>query len=217
MVKVIAQDGKFKVEGTFDFGYAGLYRDGQISLNTGYGEIREWECVGDALDTATCTDDEIASFPTAHINELEQKVQSNIKALNDDFLLSVFSDMEGPAIEFWEHEQLTVPEFMPQVDDPEEYYSVYDSASAAVQDYFKRCREAKQEGRVETTDVEALLRQNMPMFNWDNFLKSIVPEYLDFNDESLSFQCSDNLGGVILCGAWCEFDEDLNATDWHNF
>jgi hypothetical protein len=217
MVKVYAEHGSFRVEGTFDFGYAGIYRNEQISIRTGDEDIRTWTCVQNALNTETCTDQDIAGFLTYHINAIEKRVQENRKAFNDDFLLDVFLDMCEPAIAFWEHEELTVQQFMPYAGADELYDLIYAPADKAIQAYFKRFRESQKEGRVETVDMEALLRQNMPMFNWDYFPGGIVPEHLTFQDGSTSFQCSDSSGGVILCHAYCEFDEDLKGIDWHNF
>lgn len=74
-----------------------------------------------------------------------------------------------------------------------------------------------------------LQAENAPLRVMEN--GEIVGKPMDFADElifntigdkevtvgQICFQCSDNLGGVILCVAWCEFDDNLNATDWHNF
>ena len=67
MVKVFADGGFFKVEGEFDLGYIGNYKDEQIEIQEDSDEIRSWEFVSEALDTETCTDDEIADLLYAGI------------------------------------------------------------------------------------------------------------------------------------------------------
>ena len=111
MVKVIAENGEFKVEGTFDMGYIGLFKDSQMEIMTTYAEPREWQCVTEALDTESCTDEDIAACLTEHINELEKRVQANIKHINDEFLYRIYDMMTGCSNEFWDHEELTVKEF----------------------------------------------------------------------------------------------------------
>ena len=73
------------------------------------------------------------------------------------------------------------------------------------------------DGSIKKTDVEAALRKSFPMFNMDAFLSSIEPENVCLSDGYISFQCSDTLGDIILCGAYDQLDENLTFTDWHNF
>ena len=217
MVNVYVEDGVFKVKGTFDFGYAGMYKDDMIEINTAYGEAREWECVKKALDTANCTDNDIAVFLTTHINGLEKNVQDKIEELNEDFLLSLFSQMDDIGFEFWEYDELTADGFTPEGDEDEIWRKVYGPASDAIQKYYKECSKAKKEGKTPDTSAGELLRKYMPMFNWDYFPGGVVPEHLNIKDGNFSCQCSDNLGGVILCCAWTEFDTELNVLDSQNF
>ena len=64
---------------------------------------------------------------------------------------------------------------------------------------------------------ESTLRELYPMFNFDAFIKCIVPENICFFDTDISFQCSDGFDNAILCGAYDNLDEELRFTDWHNF
>ena len=64
---------------------------------------------------------------------------------------------------------------------------------------------------------ETVLRSFYPMFNFDFFIKNIVPECIGLDDGEISFQCSDNFDCAILCGAYAVLDEELAFSDWHNF
>lgn len=214
MVKVIAENGEFKVEGTFDMGYIGLFKDSQMEIMTTYAEPREWQCVTEALDTESCTDEDIAACLTEHLNELEKRVQANIKHINDEFLYRIYDMMTGCSNEFWDHEELTVKEFMPEDED----IDIYDDIIAADEEHLGYCEEEPNDGSVEKPDVEAFIRKYMPMFNLDNFINGIVPEGLCFGDGSFSFQCSDKFDYALACSAYDEIEEeDLSFTDWHNF
>ena len=213
MVKVFADGGFFKVEGEFDLGYIGNYKDEQIEIQEDSDEIRSWEFVSEALDTETCTDDEIADLLTEHINGVEKKIQKNIKQVNDNFLLKVFADMEACGSEFWKNEGLTVRGAMP--DDPENavYQPNHDALMKMVMEY----RDTANDGSIVKTDVEAALRELYPMFDFDACIESIVPENICFFDTDISFQCSDGFDNAILCGAYDDLDAELRFTDWHNF
>ena len=213
MVKVFADGGSFRVEGKFDFGYIGLYQDEQIEIQEDYGEIKSWDFVSEALDTETCTDDELADFLTEYINGLEQKIQKNIKQVNDNFLLKVFEDMEACGAEFWDIPELTIADALPE--NPSE--TVYQPNHDRLLPVYLEYRDSANDGSIEKTDVEALLRELYPMFNFDAFLAGIVPENICFFDTDISFQCSDKFDQAILCGAYDNLDEALRFTDWHNF
>lgn len=209
MVKVYADNGKFRVEGTFDFGYMGLYKDEKINLRDGFEDVKEWDCLDKPLET----ENDAAAFLTYYINVLEKKIQANIKLINDEFLYYVFDDMAQPCIEFWEHKKLTVPEFMP--DEPG--YELYDEPNKAMIEFSKNYPAGEpNDGSIQKPDVEAFLRKIMPMFNWDELIRGIVPEYLSIKENRVAFQCSDSCDGTILCAAYDQLDEELCFTDWHN-
>ena len=70
MIKVFADNGLFRIEGEFDFGYIGTYKNEQIEIQEDSDEIRIWEFVSEALNTETCTDDELTDFLTGTISDL---------------------------------------------------------------------------------------------------------------------------------------------------
>jgi len=216
MVKVIAENGKFRVEGTFDLGYIGTFRGDQIKLLTSYNEIRDWKCMREIPRIKKLSDEKVAGFLTTYINMLECKVQNNIKQINDDLLWSMFFDMNDGGIEFWNCRELTVPELMPAAPT---YENIYSAASEKAQEFLNNLpkEEKKKKYNQKKPDYEAFLRENLPMFNWDNLINSIRAEHLTLDGEHLTYQCSDGYGGVVLCCAYNELGEDLKSTDWHNF
>ena len=219
MVKVTAENGGFKVEGTFDFGYIGLYRDDQIEISDSAEEIREeWECVSEALDTENCTDDDIAAFLTDRLNGIEERIQKNIIQINNEFLYNVFDDMEACGREFWEVPELTVPEFMPEdLNDPD--YNFYDYPEKLKRPVYKGFISGlPNDGSVKKGDFEWYLRKFKPMFNLDNFIAAIKPEHVHLSSRHISFQCSDKYNFALICAAYDQLDlKDLCFTDWHNY
>ena len=104
MVTVTIEDGKFVIHGSFDFGYMGVYHDDEILILRTPAEVCKWETASAALDTKTCSDDDIAAFLTEHLNAWEEKVRLNKKRINDNFLVRIFEDLEACAYPFWETE-----------------------------------------------------------------------------------------------------------------
>lgn len=213
MIKVFADNGLFRIEGEFDFGYIGTYKNEQIEIQEDSDEIRSWEYVSEALNTETCTDDELADFLTEYINGVEKKIQKNIKQVNDNFLLKVFENMEACGSEFWDTEELTIPDAMTENPEDTVYQPNHDTLLKLSLEY----RDSANDGSLVKTDVETTLRKLYPMFNFDAFIKSIVPENICFFDTDISFQCSDGFDNAILCGAYDNLDAELRFTDWHNF
>ena len=213
MIKVFADNGLFRIEGEFDFGYIGTYKNEQIEIQEDSDEIRSWEFVSEALNTETCTDDELADFLTEYINGVEKKIQKNIKQVNDNFLLKVFEDMEACGSEFWDTEELTIPDAMTENPEDTVYQPNHDTLLKLSLEY----RDSANDGSLVKTDVESKLRKLYPMFNFDAFIKSIVPENICFFDTDISKQCSDGFDNAILCGAYDNLDAELRFTDWHNF
>ena len=80
MVKVYVEDGQFKVKGTFDFGYIGLYKDDQISVDCDCSDIRdEWDSVYEMTQDSDVTDEEIAEYITRRFNEAEEMIRGLIR------------------------------------------------------------------------------------------------------------------------------------------
>lgn len=213
MIDIKIINGEIKITGTFDFGYMGIYKENQINIYSDMQEIRSWDIVTSKFGTADCSDDEIADFLTEYYNEFERKIHRNRKQVNDNFLLKIITDMEACGLPFWEFEEITVSDALPQQPDEEIYEPHWDITAKLNEEY----DDTPNDGTVEKTDVETTLKELYPMFNWDKLIESIVPEDVGLLDDCVSFQCSDNFGAKILCGAYDNLDARLTFTDWHNF
>lgn len=212
MVTVTIKDGKFVIHGSFDFGYMGIYHDDEIIILRTPAEVRKWKTASAALDTKTCSDDDIAAFLTAHLNAWEEKVRLNKKRINDNFLVRIFEDLEACAYPFWETEGLYVPEQMPE--DPESLYDGHEDEMSVLEDAFNS---SPNDGSIEKPDAEAALRRMYPMFRFDAFLASLKPDCMSLSDGRITFQCTDGFGAAVACGAYDALDSDLVFNDWHNF
>ena len=213
MIKIKVINGELKISGTFDFGYMGIYKDNQINIYSDLQEIRDWDIITSKLDASDCSNDEIADCLTEYYNEFEKQIHKNMKQVNDNFLLRIITDMEACGLPFWEIEEITVKDALPSQPDEEVYKPHWDITAKLNEEY----DDTPNDGTIEKTDVETTLKELFPMFNWDKLNECIVPEYLGLNDGCISFQCSDNFGAKILCGAYDDLDERLTFTDWHNF
>ena len=214
MVTVYVEDGQFKVKGTFDFGYIGLYKDDQISIDADCSDIRdEWDSVYEMTEKGDVTDEEIAAFLTDKLNMAEDKIQTNIRMINNECLYRIYDDMDGCGREFWEREELRVPGF--DYDDPDfHFYGICFSSSG----YSGYGIGEPNDGSVQKDDFEASLREYGYMFNLDNFIKGIEPEGICLHEDSISFQCSDIYDNALICAAYDVIDlDDLKFTDWHNY
>ena len=99
MVTVTIENNKFKFHGTFDCGYAGLYRDDQIIFNGDPDDVR-----GDGLqgkDVSEYSDEELAAEIAAFYNAAEAHIQEHIQQFNDEFLFQLFNDFEACGYPFW--------------------------------------------------------------------------------------------------------------------
>lgn len=213
MIKIKVINGEIKINGTFDFGYMGVYKDDQIGIYSDLEEIKTWSIITSRLDTASCSDNEIADCLTAYYNEFEKRVQQNRKQVNDNFLLNIMADMEACGCPFWEIDEITVKNALPSDPDEEVYQPHWDRMTELKKEY----DETPNDGTVEKTDIEATLKQLFPMLDLDKLVTNIIPESLGLSDGRVSFQCSDNFGEQILCSAYDDLDEQLTFTDWHNF
>lgn len=212
MVELKNIGGNIEVLGTFDFGYMGNYTGEKISF-ADIEELREWDCIMKKIDVSKSTDEEVIKCLEEYINQFERKIQDNIKQVNDNFLLNVYVDMEKCGMEFWENDELTVKEFLPEEPEENVYRPHWEEMGKINDEYY----DTPNDGSVTKTDVEAVLRAKFPMFNWDRLISSIVPEYIGIEDGYISFQCSDAFNCSVLCGAYDDLDEKLTFTDWHNF
>ena len=214
MVTVYVEDGKFKVKGTFDMGYIGLYKDDQISIDADCSDIRdEWDSVYEMTEKGDVTDEEIAAFLTDKLNMAEDKIQTNIRMINNEFLYRIYDDMDGCGREFWEREELRIPDF--DYDDPD--FNFY-SLSFDGDGYTGYGQGEPNDGSVPKGDFEESLRRVGYMFNLDNFIKGIEPEHICLHEDEISFQCSDIYDNALICAAYDRIQlDDLSFTDWHNY
>lgn len=201
MIKIYKEEDKLKIEGELNLGYIGLYKGDKLKLEeTSINEYRKYGIVKENLDRSA-TDEEIIDYLNNYYNSLANKINENIQMINGEFLSNIFDDMYSCGKEFWNNEELIIKDKMPPNATCEKIYSMY-----------------KKTDFNSKESVEKLLRIAFPMFNFDKFFSSIVPEYAYLTENgNISFQCSDNLEYEILCGAYDVIDKDLNFTDWHNF
>ena len=218
MVKGYVENGKFKFKGTFDFGYIGLFKDDQIGVCCDCSDVKDEWCdeLSKKLDIDNCTAEEIAAFLTERMNDAEKIIQKNVQKVNDSFLECVYYGMEGCGREFWEREELRIPGF--DYDDPDFYFYAFPE-DGTNNDYEHLGLKRPPEGSYRSEDgFEAYLRTYKPMFNLDNLIRGIKPEYVCLHNDSISFQCSDIYDYALLCAAYDMVDlNDLSFTDWHNY
>lgn len=214
MIKIKFIDGNAVVSGEFDFGYMGIYKDEQIELYDS-DEIRYWDIVEEHFD-GDFTDEQLADFLTDYFNSFEDKIQANIKQVNNNFLINIYEySMEGTGLEFWKEPSITNAEYLPENTDGFDPYAFCEETWKIGEEY----NDTPNDGSMQKTDVEKFIREKMPLFNLDAFLAGIVPECMSLDDGRVSFQCSDSIDfeNKILCSAYNELDESLTFCDWHNF
>ena len=64
MITIQIQNKEVKVQGTFNMGYMGVYKDDDISLGAGDSleDIKLWNILSNNLDMEHCTNEDIARF-----------------------------------------------------------------------------------------------------------------------------------------------------------
>ena len=213
-LKIYLEDGEIKIQGSIDLGYIGLFDDSQIDIETSLDEIREWDIVEDNLDS-NCTDDELIDFLNEYYNRFIRKIEKNIDNINGTFLLHVFTDMDSCENNFMVIDGLFDEEKLiyGNEEDIAEIYNPVRQGLYTLSPYL----ESPNDGTIPKGHLESLLRSFYPMFDFDHFLKNIIPEYIGLDDGEISFQCSDDFDCAILCGAYAVLDEELAFSDWHNF
>ena len=213
MIKIKTKKDEFVIEGSFDLGYMGVYRDTQIEIIDSISEVREWNIVTNNF-ASTYSDDELCEFLEFYFNSFEKKVKENRKLLNNNFLLKIYLWMEACGTEFWNVPQITNKSYLLQnIDDVNVYEPLWSQMEQIREEY-------EDSDRINKTDVETLLVDKLPLFNFKALIAGIVPEVLTLNDSGISFQCSDSIKNFeykILCGAYDLIDENLVFTDFHNF
>ena len=213
-LKIYLEDGQIKTQGTINLGYIGSFKDAQIEINDSLEEIREWDIVEEYFDP-DCSDDALIRFLNVYFKEYIEKIEQNIDNINGTFLLQVFTDMDNCELDFMVIDGLFHEEKLlyGNEEDIAEIYNPVRTGLHTLSAYL----ETPNDGSITKGHLESLLRSFYPMFDFDYFLKNIVPEYIELGDGEISFQCSDKFDCAILCGAYAVLDEQLSFSDWHNY
>lgn len=203
MVTVTVKDGEFQFHGTFDCGYAGLYRDDMIELR--YSDVASIRKEGlDGKDLSGCSDDEIAAAVAAFCNAIEANVQRNIRQFNDNFLECLFDALEGCGYPFWEYPDMVDQAFLEAHPDFEDWY---DGAEA---EFPEPLPDPEKYGSYETA-----LRRTYPCFNFDYYLSHITSHGLSIYTRGyFYFEISDDMD--YLCHLVGTVEPDLSFSDWNN-
>ena len=213
-LKIYLEDGKIKVKGTINLGYIGLFKDSQIEIEDSLEEIREWDIIEEYYNPE-CSDDELVSYLNVYFKTLITKIEENIDNINGTFLLQVFTDMDNCELDFMTIDGL-FDEGKLLYGNEEDIAEVYNPVRQGLNS-LSPYLETPNDGSIPKGHIESVLRSFYPMFNFDYFLKNIVPEYIGLGDGEISFQCSDKFDCAILCGAYAVLDEELAFSDWHNY
>lgn len=213
-LKIYLEDGEIKIQGTINLGYIGLFQDAQIEIEDSLEEIREWEIVEEYFDP-DCSDDELVHFLEIYYRDFIGKIEKNLDNINGTFLLQVFTDMDNCELDFMVIDGLFHEEKLlyGNEEDIAEIYNPVRTGLHTLSAYL----ETPNDGSIPKGHLESLLRSFYPMFDFDYFLKNIVPEYIELGDGEISFQSSDKFDCAILCGAYAVLDEQLAFSDWHNY
>ncbi len=215
MIKIKFADGYAVVNGEFDFGYMGIYKDEQIEIYGDIDEIRYWDIVEDHFD-GDFTEEQLADFLTEYFNNFEKRIQANVKQVNDNFLVDVYLWLDEMRPAFWKELSITNAEYLPENLENFNPYVFQVETDKILQEY----NDASCDDNIERTDIEDFLRRNFPMLNLDNFINGIIPENLYFDDSNISFECSDSIENPeckILSGASNTMNEEMKFFDFHNF
>lgn len=202
-----------KVQGSINLGYIGTFTDSQIEINDTPEEIRDWLVVSDILGEVR-SDDELISFLNSYFNNFADRIEKNIDNINGTFLLHVLTDMDSYEMNFMTIDRLFIEDklFYGNEEDIAEIYNPVRAGLYNLAPYL----ETPNDGTIPKGHIETVLRSFYPAFDFDCFLKNIVPEYIELGDGEISFQCSDRFDDMILCGAYAVIGEDLAFSDWHN-
>lgn len=217
MINVSCKDGEFSIEGSLKLGFIGEYNHEVICLNDTLEDIIEdlnsddgdendeysWYFLKKYTDK---TDGEsIAKAIETYFNNQEARIASN-NIVNNQFLANIANEMYNCGYEFWENEELVIEENMPDVDENKLNDAIYKKHEAVIEGFYSYPDE----------DLSVLFKETFPMFNLDRLISGITPEYLNLENKRMVFQCDDDVGLEVLCGAYAEILEDLSFYDWHN-
>lgn len=230
MIEVKVQDDSFLIKGSFSLGIAGHYvnedfSDEPIAILDTYEEVVEdyledkyaWGILDEYLKDKEVNEENVCEAISQYYNKLEKKVQECITQINSNLLINVFSGMVNCDYEFWNVEGAYIEEKMPEGSSDDYLEKIYSPYYDELADLFNEYEDTPNDNSIVKTDVEKRLREMFPMFNFDALIKGIQPEYLTFNGNKFSFECTDSFDASFLCAACDSLDEKFTFTDWHNF
>ncbi|WP_303790052.1 hypothetical protein [Ruminococcus flavefaciens] len=205
MVTVTIENSEFKFHGTFDCGYAGLYRDDQIFFYGDPDDVREDGLQG--KDLSECTDEELAAEMAAFYNAVEASLQQNIQLFNYKFLKELMDDLEGCGYPYWEYPDMVPLAFLEANPDFDDWYP--DDGSDLPEPVFIPENAGSKE-------IE--LRRKYPGFNFEHWISTLTLHGLRVSDMEdggwISFDISDEM--EYLCQLVGAVKPDLSFADWNN-
>ena len=184
MVTVTIENSEFKFHGTFDCGYAGLYREDQIFFYGNQDDVREDGLQG--KDLSECTDEELAAEMAAFYNAVEASLQQNIQLFNYKFLKELMDDLEGCGYPYWEYPDMVPLAFLEANPDFDDWYP--DDGSDLPEPVFIPENAGSKE-------IE--LRRKYPGFNFEHWISTLTLHGLRVSDMEdggwISFDISDEM------------------------
>lgn len=231
MVNVTYRDEKFLIKGSIFIGMAGTFENkdygvGNIFVESGLEDIimdlekdYYWMKPLKALLKNLPQDGQsIAKMYEDYLNGMEEKIKKNVKQLNNYFLYQLISNLYNCEYPFWEVEEAIRPQYR-GVCTTEECLKTYsnEALTNALPTLYEEYDNVPLEGGTEKTDVEALIKQALPMFDLDALTASIKPDCLCVEGGILHVQFSDCWNSSFFCSAYVELDDTLTASGWDNF
>lgn len=205
MVTVTIENNEFKFHGTFDCGYAGLYRDDQIFF---YGEPDDFRYRGlPGKDLSKCSDEELAAEMAAFYNATEAHLQQNIQEFNGKFIDQLMDDFQGCGWEYWTYPNMVSPAFLQAHPDFDDWY--HHDIDALPEPAFI----PENAGRTEIA-----VRRDYPGFDFEYYLSHLTLHSLHVMNMKdggwISFCISDAMD--YLCQLIGEVKPDFTFNDWNN-
>lgn len=233
MVSVICRDGKFLVKGSFFMGNAGTfenkeYGEGSISIETEFEDISTnlekdyfWmKPLKILLENPPENEDAMAKIYEDYLNGMEKKIKKNVKNINNYFWYQLISHLYDCEYPFWEVEEAILPQYRGKCSDAEDKFQDVYGSDSLYKDITALCKEYNDvslETNVDKSDVETLIKRELPMFDLDALAAAIKPDCLCIDGGMLHVQFSDQWNCSFFCSAYVEFDDTLTPSGWDNF
>lgn len=227
MIKILpGENDEFIFKGTMDLGILGEFKDDMVEiqfnkddLNDEYAFIvREYKPLKKYVNK-NMSNEEIAEGLTKFYIDKQKDIKKHINEITERYLIRVIGDIVDTAFEFWEEEegysQFIIPEKMPKCPKEELHSEIHTSESSRE---FSRLFTDEEGYHVGEMTVKEYLNKHFPMIDFDKFISAIYPEYIVFEGDCFSLQCSSNdCDYGIVCSACAEYLNDYTIEDWHNF